>query len=106
RAPCGTVWGHSGGSPGYAVDALNSRNGQRQVVVLVNATDPLTPSLKNFRSFNPPERAGRALERFLESAYCGTAVATQLERSLDNLVAAGAPGALALVREGSRTTRV
>jgi len=106
RGPCGTFWGHSGGSPGYAVDALNSKNGQRQVVVLVNATDPLTPSLKNFRSFNAPERAGRALERFVETAYCGKAVATPLERSLDDLVAAGAPGALALVREGNRTTRV
>ena len=71
RGPCGTLWGHSGGSPGYAVDALNSTNGQRQVVVLVNATDPLTPSLKNFRSFNAPERAGHALERFVETAYCG-----------------------------------
>jgi len=70
RGPCGTFWGHSGGSPGYAVDALNSQNGQRQVVVLVNATDPLTPSLKNFRSFNAPERAGRVLERFVETAYC------------------------------------
>jgi D-alanyl-D-alanine carboxypeptidase len=102
--PCGTFWGHSGGSPGYAVDALNGKNGQRQVVVLVNATDPLTPSLKNFRSFNAPERAGRALERFIETAYCGNAVATPLERSLDELVAAGAPGALALVRDGNRTT--
>jgi D-alanyl-D-alanine carboxypeptidase len=106
HGPCGTFWGHSGGSPGYSVDALNSKDGRRQVVVLVNATDPLRPSLKNFRSFNPPERAGRALDRFVETAYCGTAVATPLERSLDELVAAGAPGALALVREGNRTTRV
>jgi D-alanyl-D-alanine carboxypeptidase len=105
RGPCGTFWGHSGGSPGYAVDALNSKDGQRQVLVFVNATDPLTPSLKNFRSFNAPERAGRAIERFIEAAYCGTA-ATPLERSLDELVAAGAPGALALVRDGNRTTRV
>src|SRR4029079_15325170 len=106
RGPCGTLWGHSGGSPGYAVDALNSKNRQRQGVVPVHRARPLTPSLKNFRSFDAPLRVGRALERFVEASYCGKAAATPLERSLDDLVAAGAPGALALVREGNRTTRV
>jgi D-alanyl-D-alanine carboxypeptidase len=101
----GSPWGHTGGSPGYSADALNSKDGRRQVVVLVNATEELCLGLKNFKSFDVPERAGRALERFIETASCGTA-ATPLERSLDELVAAGAPGALALVRDGDRTTRV
>src|SRR5215213_5051247 len=105
RGPCGTFWGHMGGSPGYSAAALNSKNGRRQIVVLVNATDQLSPSLKNFRSFDMPERTARAVDRFVETAYCNTA-ATPVERSLDRLVAAGAPGALAFVREGTRTTRV
>lgn len=73
RMPCGALWGHQGGMPGYSAEALNSRDGRRQVVVLVNATEPLTPSLENFRSFNAPARAARALERLLETAYCGRA---------------------------------
>jgi D-alanyl-D-alanine carboxypeptidase len=36
--PCGALWGHTGASPGYVADALNSRGGTRQVVVLANAT--------------------------------------------------------------------
>jgi D-alanyl-D-alanine carboxypeptidase len=72
HAPCrGDFWGHTGGSPGYSVDAFNSKDGRHQVVVLVNGTDLLAPSLKNFRSFNPPERAGRAIDRLVETAYCG-----------------------------------
>lgn len=68
--PCGTSWGHSGGSPGYSADSFNSRDGTRQVVVLVNATARLTPSLHNFRSFNLPDRAKPAFERLIETAYC------------------------------------
>jgi D-alanyl-D-alanine carboxypeptidase len=68
--PCGVSWGHSGGSPGYSADAFNSKDGARQVVLLVNATARLTPSLRNFRSFNLPDSAGPAFERLIETAFC------------------------------------
>jgi CubicO group peptidase (beta-lactamase class C family) len=112
-SPCGAQWGHAGGSPGYSADAVNSRDGRRQVVVVVNATDPLTPSLKNFRSFNPPERAARAIDRLIRTAYYGASAARQpagraptLQGALDEVVAAGAPGAIALVRDANRTVRL
>jgi D-alanyl-D-alanine carboxypeptidase len=69
-SPCGPQWGHTGGSPGYSVDARNSKDGRRQVIVLVNGTAPLAPSLQNFRSFDIPKRAGPAFERLLETASC------------------------------------
>ena len=69
--PCGALWGHTGGSPGYVADALNSKNGRRQVVVLVNATDSLSADVGHFRSFALPERAGRAVDRLIHTAYCG-----------------------------------
>jgi D-alanyl-D-alanine carboxypeptidase len=71
RMQCGAVWGHQGGMPGYSTEALNSKDGRRQVVLSVNATEVLTPSLKNFRSFNTPQPAVPALERLIETAYCG-----------------------------------
>jgi D-alanyl-D-alanine carboxypeptidase len=71
RGPCGQLWGHTGGSPGYSVDALNSIDGKRQVVVLVNGTAMLAPSVKEFQAFNLPQRARPALERLVETAYCG-----------------------------------
>jgi D-alanyl-D-alanine carboxypeptidase len=37
--PCGTVWGHEGGIPGYKSFALNDRGGTRSAVVLV-PTEP------------------------------------------------------------------
>jgi D-alanyl-D-alanine carboxypeptidase len=64
--PCGALWGHTGASPGYAADALNSKDGGRQVVVLVNATGPL--SAAGF--FGPPKRAGQAIDRLIDAAYC------------------------------------
>ena len=69
--PCGVSWGHSGGSPGYSVDAFNNKSGTRQVVVFVNATERLALGLPNFRSFDIPNRAGPAFERLVETAYCG-----------------------------------
>jgi D-alanyl-D-alanine carboxypeptidase len=65
-SPCGTLWGHTGASPGYAADALNSKNGQRQVVVLVNATGPLSDA----GFFGPPQRAEQAINRLTRAAYC------------------------------------
>jgi D-alanyl-D-alanine carboxypeptidase len=64
--PCGAVWGHTGGSPGYVADALNSTDGERQVVVLVNATGSL--SAAGF--FGLPRRAGDAVDRLIHEAYC------------------------------------
>jgi D-alanyl-D-alanine carboxypeptidase len=43
-APCGALWGHTGASPGYSADALNSKAGRRQILALVNATGPLSAS--------------------------------------------------------------
>ena len=37
--PCGTVWGHEGGLPGYENWALSTRDGEDQVVMMVNAGD-------------------------------------------------------------------
>ena len=69
--PCGVLWGHTGGSPGYVADALNSKDGRRQVVVLVNATASLSRSTKHFRSFALPGRALPAYDRLVRAAYCG-----------------------------------
>jgi D-alanyl-D-alanine carboxypeptidase len=35
RGPCGTVWGHTGGVPGYATFAFNDRSGRRSAVVML-----------------------------------------------------------------------
>jgi D-alanyl-D-alanine carboxypeptidase len=64
--PCGALWGHAGGSPGYVAHALNSRDGSRQVVVLVNATGSLSPA----GLFGLPTRAARAVERLMHTATC------------------------------------
>jgi D-alanyl-D-alanine carboxypeptidase len=64
--PCGALWGHTGGSPGYTADALNSKTGRRQVVVLVNATGPLSAA----GLFGLPTRAARAVDRLIDSAHC------------------------------------
>jgi D-alanyl-D-alanine carboxypeptidase len=58
RLPCGVVWGHNGNFPGYLAYAFNSRDGRRQLVVLVNE-DSL------------PGLADAALQRLLVNGYCG-----------------------------------
>jgi D-alanyl-D-alanine carboxypeptidase len=63
---CGTLWGHTGGSPGYVADALNSKGGRRQAVVLVNATGGLSAA----GLFGLPTRVARAVDRLIGSAYC------------------------------------
>lgn len=63
---CGSVWGHTGANPGYVAEALNSKDGSRQVVVLVNAT----ASLGAAGFFGLPERAGRAVDHLIQTAYC------------------------------------
>src|SRR3954451_9868085 len=68
---CGAVWGHTGAMPGYSTSALSSRDGTRQVVVLVNGTHALGAASSNgFRGFGPPDRAGHAIDRVVETAYC------------------------------------
>jgi D-alanyl-D-alanine carboxypeptidase len=63
---CGALWGHTGASPGYVADALNSRDGRRQIVVLANATGALTPA----GLFGLPARAARAVDRVIHAANC------------------------------------
>jgi D-alanyl-D-alanine carboxypeptidase len=59
QTPCGTAWGNRGGLPGYGTTTLSSKDGNRQIVVLATRDETL------------PERAGRAYERVLATAYCG-----------------------------------
>ena len=58
--PCGSAWGHQGGTPGYRAWALNSKDGSRQIVVLVNRDSSLST------------KADRAADRVLATAYCGS----------------------------------
>lgn len=57
RLPCGAVWGHNGDIPGYVTYAFGSRNGVRQIVVMVNS-DSLSA------------KATTALDRLVDAAYC------------------------------------
>ena len=57
---CSLVWGHEGDLPGFAATALNSGDGVRQVVVMIN-TDP--------DSFTPAQ--GKALNDLVNTGYCG-----------------------------------
>lgn len=60
RFPCGrTAWGHDSEIPGYTAAAWNSKNGSRQVVVVVNSF------------FGPDEPPIQALRTVLATAYCG-----------------------------------
>jgi D-alanyl-D-alanine carboxypeptidase len=57
--PCGReAWGHDSEIPGYVTAAWNSKDGNRQVVVVVNTT------------FEPDAPAAQALRRVLAAAYC------------------------------------
>ena len=64
RAPCGgsPFWGHGGGAPGYAIEALMRQDGRREFVVLVNTGESL------------PARAQEAHFRALTLASCGSVV--------------------------------
>jgi D-alanyl-D-alanine carboxypeptidase len=69
---CGVGWGHDGGSPGYVATALNSKDGRRQVVVLVNATAAsLSAPVNGFQFFHLPKAAGDAVDRLVRTASCG-----------------------------------
>jgi D-alanyl-D-alanine carboxypeptidase len=57
---CGTVWGHTGNTPGYTQFMAASRDGSRSVVVSVN--EQLTPELGDRKAFDALRRAeGRAV---------------------------------------------
>jgi D-alanyl-D-alanine carboxypeptidase len=57
---CSLVWGHDGDVPGYNANALNSGDGARQIVIMIN-TDPdsLTPAQE------------KALNALVNTGYCG-----------------------------------
>lgn len=56
--PCGRIWGHEGTFFGYKTIAYSSRDASRQLVVMVNDSPP-SPAVAN------------ALERLVDTAYCG-----------------------------------
>jgi D-alanyl-D-alanine carboxypeptidase len=57
---CSLVWGHNGDTPGYNINAFNSADGVRQIVIAINTdSDSLTPA------------EGTALNNLLDDAYCG-----------------------------------
>jgi D-alanyl-D-alanine carboxypeptidase len=58
RFPCGTAWGHDSEIPGYMTAAWNSRNGTRQVAVIVNS------------NHSHGEPVSRAMRDLLATAYC------------------------------------
>ena len=55
---CGRVWGHEGTAFGYKTIVYSSRDATRQIVVMVNDSPP-SPVVAN------------ALERLVDTAYCG-----------------------------------
>jgi D-alanyl-D-alanine carboxypeptidase len=63
QSSCGEFWGHDGAVPGYDSIALNSKDGTKQVVVLANSV--------SFSDTVGSPRAQRALERLVDTAYCG-----------------------------------
>ena len=66
RAQCGAVWGHTGASPGYVANALNSKDGNRQIVVLVNATRRLALRSRQRLPVLPAPEAGSRRGRPLD----------------------------------------
>jgi D-alanyl-D-alanine carboxypeptidase len=57
--PCGEAWGHDSENPGYMTAAWNSKNGNRQVVVVINS------------NYTHDEPVSRAMRDLLATAYCG-----------------------------------
>jgi D-alanyl-D-alanine carboxypeptidase len=56
ETPCGTVWGHEGGAPGYKSFALNDRGGTRSAVVIAPT--------------EPDEAIGAAIDAAVATAVC------------------------------------
>jgi D-alanyl-D-alanine carboxypeptidase len=57
--PCGQAWGHDAENPGYMTAAWNSKDGNRQVAIVVNS------------NFGHGEPVSRAMRNVLVTAYCG-----------------------------------
>ena len=60
KFPCGQAWGHDSETPGYMTAAWNSKDGNRQVVVIVNS-----------HFFGHDEPVAQAMRNVLVAAYCG-----------------------------------
>jgi D-alanyl-D-alanine carboxypeptidase len=60
KFPCGPAWGHDSEIPGYMKAAWNSKDGNRQVVVVVNS-----------HFFDHDQPVSRAMRNVLTTAYCG-----------------------------------
>jgi D-alanyl-D-alanine carboxypeptidase len=58
RFPCGTAWGHDAENPGYMTAAWSSKDGDRQVVVVVNG------------DYEHDALVSQALRDLLVKAYC------------------------------------
>jgi D-alanyl-D-alanine carboxypeptidase len=58
KFPCRTAWGHDAENPGYMTAAWNSKDGNRQVVVIVNSF------------FDHDQPVSRAMRTVLTTAYC------------------------------------
>jgi D-alanyl-D-alanine carboxypeptidase len=59
RFPCGRIaWGHDSEIPGYQAAFWSSKDGSRQVLVVVNSL------------FEPDDPASRAIRRALAAAFC------------------------------------
>jgi D-alanyl-D-alanine carboxypeptidase len=56
--PCGQAWGHDTENPGYMTAAWNSKDGNRQIVVIVNST------------YDHDAPVSRAMRKVLVTAYC------------------------------------
>jgi D-alanyl-D-alanine carboxypeptidase len=54
---CGTVWGHTGNTPGYTQFMAASPNGRRSVTVSINSQLTLTPSVGDPDAFKALRRA-------------------------------------------------
>jgi D-alanyl-D-alanine carboxypeptidase len=63
QSPCGEFWGHDGAVPGYNSIAYNSKDGTKQLVVLVNSV--------TFSDTVGSKRAQQAFGRLVNTGYCG-----------------------------------
>jgi D-alanyl-D-alanine carboxypeptidase len=61
--PCGPIFGHTGGVPGFSTVAFSSENGSRQVGLMMNAEDAPAPATRRFE---------RTVEQATRVALAGT----------------------------------
>jgi D-alanyl-D-alanine carboxypeptidase len=63
KSSCGAFWGHDGAVPGYNSIAYNSKDGAKQLVVLVNSV--------TFSDTVGSNRAQQIFRRLVNTGYCG-----------------------------------